>query len=948
MHLSARYHHTLLCRLGLLFISLLVAHSGGLLAAWVQLTPPVSRTSWSEIACSGDGLKMAAVVDSGMIWTSADGGGTWTARAGAGVRNWKSVAVSADGSRIMAIEVTSTENVVGGIVSYLHSSGAWLSVDGGTTWTLKTSQASRWNKVAISPDGSKVAVACEGEVWISVDGGTTWVRRVVPAPAPASGGFTASLISVIVGPDSPFWTSVAFSGNGARLWLVGKANGVSAGHNLWVSDDDGSTWAERPNPIFLFNGKMAVSADGSKALTTLGHGSQSLWATEDGGETWSRRNGVGSHIWTATAMSADGTVQVAAATSGGLWVSTDSGSSWVQRQTEARHDWSSVCCSSDGSRLAAVAADGNIWTSADSGTTWQRHDSAGGDFIYAWRALAMSEDGRRLAVAEGGGSLWTLDHRGVSWDECLGAGQRYWRSIADSADGSRLVAAGQEISSSSLLSPGNVWTSPDQGQIWDRRDTAGKQNWKFVTASSDGQRLAAAVDIGLIHTSEDGGATWTARTGPGSLKWTGLSASRDGQRLVVADATLPGKVSYEKLGSIRASQDGGATWKELTQAGKRHWTAITSSGDGRFLAATLYGGGIYTSEDYGTTWVLRTGAGSRLWSAIACSADGIRLAAAATWDEGGIWASADSGRTWQESAGTRAKQWAAIQMSADGSRLAAVADTGGLWVNDLVVTLGGSTLTAPAAPAAGTTVYQWFKEGVAIRGATSSSFTPVAGLPGAGSYYVKMTTTVQKGVFTEVSLPIQVTAEDRGLLIYKLTATATAYAETLRASAAVTGYLVVDRIRQRGGLIWQRTYGRQKTHTQELLEDLRIRSTGPVPKSQTVISDLQIGGTESVPGDDAVLWLNGADSLVTLRPAGVLGAAMQTLAPTTLAGQANLVVSSDLGATIWRIETSAVNAALDIPATTGSRALMLEETVESALQRLSQQLSNAGSILRHE
>ncbi|MES2598963.1 MAG: hypothetical protein V4662_26765 [Verrucomicrobiota bacterium] len=890
-------------------------------------------------------MKIAAVVDGGMLWLSNDGGSTWTASLTAGTRNWKSTAVSTDGRSIVALESNVTERTYfWGDVYYIYDSHVWLSKDGGATWSRKNTEAIGRSKITLSPGGRKIAVAGVGGVWISADEGATWTKRVIPLEGILAAGKVASFTIITIGTPVQTWSDVTYSNDGSRLWVVGAAHGSMAGHNLWVTDDDGATWSERPNPSFVFYGDMAVSADGSQVLMMPGYLRRDLWETADGGLTWSQADIDSVPAWNVTAMSADGSVRVAGSEKGGLWVSTDGGSSWVRRQADLRHNWISVCCSDDGHEMAAAVANGSLWTSADSGTTWTRHEQAGEDFVYGWNTLAMSEDGSRLVVGEGGGSLWALDHAGQHWEELLEAGQRFWRGIADSHDGTRLVTASQEIDSNRMLSPGSLRLSPDRGLHWSSLDSAGQKHWILITSSADGQRLAAGIDAGFLHTSENGGVTWTARPEPGALKWTSMAASRDGQRLVVADATLPGKFSYEKLGSLRISHDGGATWKELTAAGKRHWKAVTSSHDGHFLAAAVNDAGIYTSEDFGATWTLRAGPGNRSWSDMDCSADGKYLAAVSGWH--GIWTSADHGRTWQMSAGTEQPRWSGVQVSADGSRYAAVAGTGGLWVNDLSVKSepAGSNLTAPfSGPNA---VYQWFKDGVAVRGATGISYHPPSGLSGAGVYHVKVTLTgSDKPFFTETSMPFRVETEDPGLLVYKLTATATVHEGASKINAAVTGYLVVDRPRQRGGLIWQRSYGRQKAHAKEVLEDLRTRSTGPAAKSQTVITDLQSTGTSDAPGDDAVLWLNGTESLVILRPAGPAGPLLQTIAPATLTGHSNLVIKTSSTTTTWRIETSAVKGVLDTPATMWSRVISLDETVEQALQRLTGQLSTAGSLL---
>lgn len=136
--------------------------------------PPPAPRAW----------KLAAVVNGGDIWTSADGGATWTDRTAPGSLSWFSIASSADGSRLAAVEL-------GGDI--------WTSTDGGTSWTDQAAAgARRWNSIASSADGSKLAAVVRNDnIWTSVDGGATWTDR-------ASAGSQA-------------WRSIASSADGSRL-----------------------------------------------------------------------------------------------------------------------------------------------------------------------------------------------------------------------------------------------------------------------------------------------------------------------------------------------------------------------------------------------------------------------------------------------------------------------------------------------------------------------------------------------------------------------------------------------------------------------------------------------------------------------------------------------------------------------------------------------------------
>jgi hypothetical protein len=222
----------------------------------------------------------------------------------------------------------------------------------------------------------------------------------------------------------------------------------------------------------------------------------------------------------------------------------------------------------------------------------------------------------------------------------------------------------------------------------------------------------------------------------------------------------------------------------------------------------------------------------------------------------------------------------------------------------------------------GATAWQWLKNGVAIKGATASTLTvPNVDASSAGLYSVTVTT--PNGKVT--TLPAQLRVNDAGLLIYKLTGTGKAYEGTVATNAALSGYLVLDRAGQRGGLIIGSKSGSQSIHRLEIHEDLDTQSTGPVPKSQTVVSELVAG--------EFALWMDGTDGLLTISKTD------KAVGPATMKGSAN---SIDLDSNV-RIETVSLTLTLDAVNSTPAR--LFQETVEQAMSRISQDMQAKGSAL---
>ena len=80
-----------------------------------------------------------------------------------------------------------------------------------------------------------------------------------------------------------------------------------------------------------------------------------------------------------------------------------------------------------------------------------------------------------------------------------------------------------------------------------------------------------------------------------SKSWTAIASSADGFRLVASTATRP---DVADGGSLYTSADGGVTWllnSEGTVGGRKAWTAVASSDDGRHLAGAATDDAIFLS-----------------------------------------------------------------------------------------------------------------------------------------------------------------------------------------------------------------------------------------------------------------------------------------------------------------------------------------------------------------
>ena len=246
----------------------------------------------------------------------------------------------------------------------------------------------------------------------SLDGGRTWRggpwhQTAKPSDRPSMvrlllnsldgmAGFAFSSYQLNVNSAQEFpW--VLLEPTQARLW---------EGNNAW--GDHFTLPVEWISAACSADGKILLAVVQKTAPSDRTQRWRHLVTSSDWGRTWVLRLNAGSQPWNCCAVSANGTVMLAAANPGGLLLSRDSGSNWsaVQPLNNAAQPWSAVALSTGGQIMAALTP-ATLTASTDGGAHWaalrQSSLAAGGsgDFL----ALAMTHSGAKLAVADNHGDL---------------------------------------------------------------------------------------------------------------------------------------------------------------------------------------------------------------------------------------------------------------------------------------------------------------------------------------------------------------------------------------------------------------------------------------------------------------------------------------------------------------------------------------------------------------
>lgn len=254
-------------------------------------TPTAYTASWNALAISSDGSTFIAAQYNGRVFISTNDGTSWTETqpAGDAVKLWYGLAASADGSVLMAASGKSTAPAGGGRV--------YISVNGGTSWTETQPSGNvdrTWNDVAVSADGTRMVAINGGwgNVYYSSNGGSSW-DDVAPsndrswkAITMSPDGQTLVLADSDCVDDSVFistnagadWTQSHVSGNAYECWYNGLAasdNGTHViigtdGNRIYATENRGGTWYETQPAGAVNKSWYAIASDSDGGQFVVG------------------------------------------------------------------------------------------------------------------------------------------------------------------------------------------------------------------------------------------------------------------------------------------------------------------------------------------------------------------------------------------------------------------------------------------------------------------------------------------------------------------------------------------------------------------------------------------------------------------------------------------------------------------------------------------------------
>ena len=577
------------------------------------------------------------------VYRSDDAGLTWRPVGLAGTGSIGRLLVSAtDPDRVLAAAM-GTQFANG------PRRGVFLTEDGGATWTHtlaiddetgtvdlasnparpNTVFAATWQRVR-RRTGRKYHGPGSG-LHVSRDGGVTWadITARLPGVMPEPGR-----ISVAVAPSDPDHVYASLVGASGSLELV------------YASDDGGDTWTSvtlnsvRAVSFDWWFNRVVVDPSDPERLYYVGFVPERIDVARDG--AWTELFD-GTHVdqhalWIDPANSN----RILLGNDGGLYRSDDGGLTHTFVGGLPITQFYSLAIDASRPRL-------RFGGTQDNGT--RRGDAAAAPGSSAWGRI-LGGDGMTVRVdpvepnvvyaSYQRGKVFRSDDDGANF-RYIAAGlppdDRYnWRTpfVLDPSDHRRLYLGG-----------GAVYRSDDRGLTWTPISadlTDGDQGGNGITFGTVTTLDVSAADPDVLWAGTDDGHVW-ARRGPLPSDWTDVSAGlpRRWVTSVTADpadpatayVTLSGYRHGEAAGHVYATDDLGATWRDISGdlADVPVNDLVVDPALGYLYVATDVG--VYASTDGGAAWVpLGQGMPAVVTTALAYLDDAPARLVAATYGRG--------------------------------------------------------------------------------------------------------------------------------------------------------------------------------------------------------------------------------------------------------------------------------------------------------------------------
>ena len=341
------------------------------------------NTTWAGVACNYDFNHIYGIVKNGDIWTSSDGGATWSHP---GMRTWTGVACSSYGKYVAACE----SGYSGG---YIH-----ISSNGGANWTqIKkdsngNSMWKKWKSIDMSNDGSVVVAVSENEMWYSINSGTSWTK----AGLTPLNSYEFKKVSCQGVPPSEITKT--------RVAVITESGTIGSRKIITLDGTQTSAW-DTPNRIYndIFLSDMGDKYAYALSGVSGSYGACGVCELVLMANVISVKNTYGnSTICSSVTGNSDLSKVIFSKRMAGSGVKFmkfvySGGPQWTELpERTTSHDSIAICGNLDKELISMLNSE-QIFTSIDGGSTWTNQTSAGNK---GWNCIASTADG--LTIFAGG------------------------------------------------------------------------------------------------------------------------------------------------------------------------------------------------------------------------------------------------------------------------------------------------------------------------------------------------------------------------------------------------------------------------------------------------------------------------------------------------------------------------------------------------------------------
>ena len=576
-------------------------------AAAGAATSPIASLPWRNVGPSRGGRSVAvtgvpsrpltffAGYTGGGLWRTDDAGISWRNISDGWFRTGSIGAIAVAPSDHNVLYVGMGEHAIRG-QSSSYGDGVYRSTDQGRTWThVGLGTTRQIAAVRVHPTNPDVVyVAAQGDRWQgsadrgvyrTMDGGRTWTKLLAGANS------TSGANDLSMDPSNPRILYAAFWDHQRTPWFV-RSGGEGSG--LWKSSDGGETWTRLTQGLPRLMGKIGVSvspANPDRIYAIVEAEEGGLYRSDDAGRSWRRLSAdrlIQTRSWYYMKVIAD------PANADVVWVlnapvlkSIDGGATF--RTVPATHgDNHALWIDPTNAQRMINGNDGGASVSLDGGTSWSSQDNQPTaqfyhvtvDDAFPYKLYSGQQDNSSVIIR--------------SRSEGFGIGVRDWwdgagcesANIGVSAKNPRYVYGGcyqgiideldQETGLRRSIMP---WPAMN---LTERTDsTRYRFNWTAPILVSQHDANVIYHGGNVLFRTEDRGDSWRpvsgdltrndrARQGWGGGPITNEGAGGEvyGTIVVIAESRHDAKTVYVGTddGLIQRTQDGGATWTNITPA----------------------------------------------------------------------------------------------------------------------------------------------------------------------------------------------------------------------------------------------------------------------------------------------------------------------------------------------------------------------------------------------